>query len=128
MKGESCTIFSMETRLYQKLIVWQEAHKLCLQIYKITITFPSSEKFGLVSQMRRSGYSIPTNLAEGNSRHSKKDKSHFVEIAIGSLEELHYQCTLSRDLGYITPKQFEPLDSHNGAVGYLLYKLRSSLQ
>lgn len=118
----------METRTYQKLIVWKEAHALCLQIYKITAEFPSTEKFGLISQMRRSGYSIPTNLAEGNSRASKKDKSHFVTIAIGSLEELHYQCLLSQDLGYLNTEQYNTLDQHIGRVGYLLYKLNSSLK
>lgn len=118
----------MEARTYQKLIVWQEAHALCLQIYKLTADFPSTEKFGLVSQMRRSGYSIPTNLAEGNSRASKKDKSHFVTIAIGSLEELHYQCLLSRDLGYLNKEQYASLGLHIGRVGYLLYKLHSSLK
>jgi four helix bundle protein len=118
----------MEVRLYQKLIVWQEAHRLCLQIYKVTKSFPADEKFGLVNQMRRAAYSVPTNLAEGNSRRSKKDKSYFVDIAIGSLEELHYQCTLSRDLGYMNSEQFASLNSHIGSVGYLLYKLRSSLQ
>lgn len=118
----------MRTRLYQQLVVWQEAHTLCLKIYKVTAAYPPSEKFGIVSQMRRSVYSIPMNLAEGNSRSSKKDKSRFVAMATGSLEELHYQCILSRDLGYITSTTFDELNDHIQRVGYLLHKLRASLQ
>ncbi len=118
----------METRLYQKLIVWQEAHALCLQVYKITTDFPSAEKFALVSQMRRSAYSIPTNLAEGNSRLTKKDKAHFVMIAMGSLEELHYQCLLSHDLGYLSKEDRDNLQQHVGRVGYLLQRLHSALK
>ncbi len=118
----------MQIRQYEKLIVWQEAHKLCIRTYTVTKSFPSEEKFGLVNQMRRSAYSIPTNLAEGNSRRSKKDKGHFVNIAVCSLEELHYQYILARDLKYLAVHVITEAMNHIQRVGYLLHKLYDSLK
>jgi four helix bundle protein len=118
---------SMRQRPYEKLIAWQRADELCQYIYAVTRLFPMEERFGLVSQMRRSSYSIPMNLAEGNGRRSKKEKSHFVTIAIGSLEELHYQCKLAHKLGYIVEKHLLEADDKIQKVGYLLERLRISL-
>lgn len=117
----------MRTRPYQKLIVWKESHNLCLGIYKVTKKFPSAELYGLTKQMRSSSSSVPTNIAEGNGRRTKKDKKRFLVIAEGSLEELHYQCVLAKDLGYITSKVFEAFDDQIQRVGYLIYKISTSL-
>lgn len=114
-------------RQYEKLIVWKESHALCLVIYEITAKFPSEEKFGLVSQMRRSAYSVPTNLAEGNTRRSIKEKAHFTVISAASLDELHYQCVLALDLHYLKQETFDTLNDLIQRVGYLLERLRSSL-
>lgn len=118
----------MKTRQYQKLIVWQEAHELCKKIYKYTKNLPSDEKFGLTSQIRRSAYSIPMNIAEGNGRRTKKDKSRFLDIAIASLEELHYQRLLAFELGYISKEHQNDLLDHIQRVGFLLHKLHLSLR
>jgi four helix bundle protein len=118
----------MHERPYEKLIVWKEAHILCLSIYTLSKKFPDSEKFGLVTQMRKSSYSVPTNIAEGNTRRTNKDKSHFFIIALGSLEELHYQCTLARDLEYITKEDFDKVDDHIQRTSFLLTKLKSAFQ
>ena len=72
---------------FRGLIVWQKSHELTMEIYKLTSFFPSDEKFGLVSQMRRAAYSIPANIVEGHSRKSKKEFLQFLNIAKGSLEE-----------------------------------------
>ena len=117
----------MHTRPYEKLIVWQEAYKLCLLIYKITFKFPSEEKFGLVSQMRRSSYSVCINLAEGNTKKSMKEKCHFIEIAHSSLEELHCEARLSKDLQYLPDTIFEEVDDYIQRISFLLLKLRQSL-
>lgn len=117
----------MNTRPYQQLVAWKEAHQLCLRIYTLTGKFPAEEKFGLTSQMRKSAYSVPTNIAEGNGRKTKKDRSHFLDIATGSIEELHYQCILARDLGYLTPKECEELHDRIQRTGYLIHKLQQSL-
>lgn len=117
----------MNLRPYQTLIVWKEAHALCLRIYELTKAFPSEEKYGLTSQMRRSAYSIPTNIAEGNGRKTKADKSHFLAISTGSIEELHYQCILTHDLGYINNVIRDDLHDRIQRIGYLIHKLQQSL-
>lgn len=117
----------MRLRPYQKLIAWEEAHSLCVWTYRITTSFPKSELFALVSQMRRSSSSVSTNIAEGNSRRTPKDQRSFLTISIASLEELHYQYLLAKDLGYITEAQFTEADDRIQRTGYLIGKLRSSL-
>jgi four helix bundle protein len=117
----------MHQRPHEKLVAWQEAYQLCIWIYQLTQKFPPAELFGLVSQMRRSAYSVPMEIAEGNMRRSKKDRAHFLERAIASLEELHCQCRLSLDLAYITKAEFERTEQHIHRVSYLLTRLRSSL-
>lgn len=117
----------MHSRPYQKLIAWKESHKLCILIYKFTKLFPAEEKFNLVSQMRRSASSVPTNIAEGNVKKSNKEQSHFLEISLASLEELHYQCLLSNELQYLSGEQFQSLHDLIQRVGYLVGKLRRSV-
>ena len=117
----------MTLRPYEKLIVWQEAFKLCLLIYRITRAFPKEERYGLISQMRRSSYSVPINIAEGNAKRSAKEKLHFFEIAKASLEELHCESRLSLELGYLNKVQFDEIDNGIHRVSYLFMKLRASL-
>ncbi|MGZ5244559.1 MAG: four helix bundle protein [Bacteroidia bacterium] len=87
-------------KTFQELIVWQKAHYLVLDIYKLTAEFPKSEVFGLTSQMRRSSVSIAANIAEGFGKKGKPDKARFFNIAQGSLEETNYYLILAQDLGY----------------------------
>lgn len=114
-------------RPYEKLIAWQEAFKLCLWTYRITKAFPQEEKFALVSQMRRSAYSVPMNISEGNVKRSAKDKAHFLEMALGSLEELHCQFRISLGLQYISERTYKEADQHIHRISYLVNKLRSSI-
>ncbi len=86
---------------FEDLEVWQKAHVCVLDIYRISRGFPAEEKFGLISQMRRSAVSIAANIAEGFKKRGQRDKAHFYNIAQGSLEELRYYLILSKDLGYI---------------------------
>lgn len=116
----------MEKRPYEKLIAWQEAFSLCLWIYTLTKKFPSEEKFGLTSQMRRAVVSISLNIAEGNSRRSSKDKMYFFEIALGSLEEVHCQCQIALGLAIIDEREMEKANSKINRTSYLISKLRSS--
>jgi len=109
---------------FKDLLVWQKAHELVMEIYKITKTFPQEERFGLVSQMRRGAVSIPSNIAEGFVKRSIRDKSNFYNVAQGSLEELKYYLILSEDLGYA---QNENLLLKADEVGKLLNRLLSSL-
>lgn len=94
---------------YNNLQIWQEAMDLVEDIYKLTASFPSEEKFCLVSQMTRAAVSIPSNIAEGAGRNSDKDFAHFISIAIGSLYELHTQVILCERLGFIDYSQSQEL-------------------
>jgi len=113
----------MYQRPYERLIVWQEAHKLFLWINTLAATFPEHEKFALADQMRRSAYSVPMNIAEGNSRRTKKDKRRFFNIAQSSLEELHCQMRIARDVGYLDQEAFANGHDWINRVGYLLMRL-----
>ena len=111
---------------FQQLEVWQEAHKLVLTVYQVTKEFPTDERFGLVTQMRRAAVSIPANIAEGFKRRGIQDKIRFYNISEGSLEELKYFCILSRDLGYIS--SYPALMTQAETVGRLLNGLITSTE
>lgn len=91
---------------FEKLIAWQKARELALEIFKITKLFPKDELFGMTSQMRRCSVSIASNLAEGSGRNSIKDKARFTEIAFGSALELLNQLILSFDFEYIEEQKY----------------------
>lgn len=91
---------------FRDLFVWQKGHKSVLFVYELTKIFPQDELFGLVSQMRRAAVSITSNIAEGFSRSSSKEKIRFYSIAGGSAIELQNQLLISLDIGYISQKQY----------------------
>ncbi len=91
--------------------VWKKSHALTLLVYKSTKTFPKEELYGLISQMRRSSSSIPSNIAEGCGRNTQAQFAQFLNDASGSASELEYQFTLSKDLGFISSEKFEKLNS-----------------
>src|SRR4051812_27040545 len=91
---------------FKDLDAWKHGHQFVLGIYKVTRSFPREELFGLVSQMRRCAVSITSNIAEGFSRASFKEKSQFYSIAQGSVTELQNQLLISKDIGYITESEF----------------------
>ncbi|MEQ8523777.1 four helix bundle protein [Gracilimonas sp.] len=94
-------------RDFRTLSVWQKSHLLALSIYNSTASFPKEELHGLISQMRRSVSSIPTNLAEGCGRNSQSEFAHFANMAMGSASELEYQLILAKDLGFVTDQIFK---------------------
>ena len=97
---------SRKIKNFTDLNTWKEAHKLVLLIYKLTKGFPREELFGLVNQIRRAVVSITSNIAEGFSRKSYKEKSQFYSMALGSLTEVQDQLIIAKDLKYITEKEF----------------------
>ncbi len=99
----------MKSFSFEKLNVWQESRQLSVKIYMLTKEFPSDEKFGLISQMRRCAISIASNIAEGSGRHSNKDKARFTEIAYGSALELLNQIILATDLNFISENEYHRL-------------------
>ena len=95
----------MASGTYRDLKVWQKAIQLVLFIYAITKQFPDDEKYGLISQMRRCAVSIPSNIAEGKGRSSKKDMNVFLCHARGSVHELETQLLIASELGYLAPNE-----------------------
>ncbi len=90
---------------YKELIVWQKSMILVKEIYKISSSFPDNEKFGLTSQMRRASVSIPSNIAEGWGRLSRKSYIQFLRISRGSLFELETQILITKELNYISDSE-----------------------
>ena len=95
---------------FKKLIVWQKAHRLTVEIYRQTRNFPAEERYSLTAQIRRSSSSVPTNIAEGAGRRGNREFQHFLEIAMGSSAELEYQILLAKDLAYWDQKTYEELE------------------
>ncbi len=117
-----------EFKSYRDLEVWQKAMALAQEIYRGTARFPSDEKFGLVSQMRRAAVSIPSNLAEGHARTGEREFLHFVSIALGSTAELETQVLLSCNLGFLPEEDKEDLLNQLGSIGRMLRGLQRSLK
>jgi four helix bundle protein len=111
---------------YKDLIVYQKSYKLALEVYKVTKKFPSSEIYGLVSQMRRSAVSIPCNIAEGYRR-GRKEYIQFLRIGQGSCSELETLLSLSKDLEFIDEAIFKSLYLLQEEVSRLLGGLINSL-
>ena len=111
---------------FEKLEVFKEARILANKIYKITNKFPAEEKYGIVSQMRRASISIISNIAEGSSRSSYKDKARFSEIAFGSLMELLSQSLIGLDQKYLTNTDLLEIRVMISSVGYKLNNLKAS--
>ena len=106
----------------------QEAHTFTINLYKISSTFPSEEKFGLTNQIRRASVSIESNLAEGAGRHSNKDFSRFLDIAQGSAFEVKCQILIARDLGYIDNNKSELLMDKINEVSRMITSLNQKLK
>ena len=92
---------------FRRLKVWQKSHKLTLDVYKTTASFPRNEQYGLTSQIRRAASSIPANIAEGCGRDGDAELARFLQIGMGSASELEYHILLARDLKFID------LETHN---------------
>ncbi len=96
----------MKVYSFEKLDCWQHARQLAVWTYKSTSHFPSEEKFGIISQMRRAAISVASNIAEGTSRKTAKDQSHFSTIAYSSTIELLNDLIISNDLGYLANENY----------------------
>lgn len=115
---------------FEKLDVWKEAIKLAVSTYNITYLFPNEEKFGLISQMRRSSVSISSNIAEGTARLTNKDKAHFMTIAYSSTLELLNQTIISKELKFITVDNYydirKEIESITNKINSLRYHFLNS--
>jgi four helix bundle protein len=116
-------------RDYKKLIVWEKAHQLVLFVYKQVLPkFPNHEQFDLLSQTKRSAYSITLNIVEGSGRTTEKDFSHFLDMALGSSHELEYSCLLAKGLEYITIEMYNDVNNKVNEVKAMLIALIKTIR
>ena len=113
---------------HKNLNAWSDAVDLAQQIYRVTERFPSNEQFGLTSQIRRAAVSIPSNIAEGAARQTKKEFLNFLHIAKGSLSELDTQLEIARRLEYLDQARWETLDERLERIDRMLSGLVRSLR
>jgi four helix bundle protein len=107
------------------LNVYQDAKAFVVAVYKLLDSFPDTEKFALCNQIRRAAISVTSNIAEGVSRTSNKEKIHFLEIAYASMMEVDSQLDVSIELGYITIEQYELINKQINNIGRQLSVLRN---
>lgn len=117
-----------EIRSYRDLIVWQKAVEFVKDCYQLTDTFPQREIYGLSQQLRRASVSIPSNIAEGNGRESRKEYIYFLNVSRGSLKEAETQLIISEKLGFISQPQLESILNKASEIGLLLNNLIRSLK
>jgi four helix bundle protein len=117
----------MTVMSYQELQVWQKAMMFVESVYRVTQTFPRYEQFGLTSQIRRAAISIPSNIAEGQGRHTTQAFQHHLSIAYGSLQETETQIMLAHRLGFMPQSEHNELLSAAGEIARMLNGLQRSL-
>jgi|WetSurSiteA1Bulk_404760.scaffolds.fasta_scaffold138467_1 four helix bundle protein len=115
-------------RSYKDLVAWQKAMALVIEVYRASQEFPKEEIFGLMSQTRRAAVSIPSNIAEGHARTSKKEFQYFLSNASGSLAELETQLVMAHQLAYIDETTINHLLARLWEVARILNRLLSSLR
>lgn len=118
----------MGLRSYKELVVWQKSFQLSLDIFRVTKKLPKSEMYGLVSQMRRAAFAIPSNIAEGYSRKHRKEYAQFIRIAFASGAELETQLLISKEVKLISNRDFSKVNGLLTEVMKMLNKLISSLE
>ena len=114
-------------RNFKKYDIWKLSHQLTLTIYTISNSFPKDETYNLVSQIRRSTLSIPTNIAEGCGRNSDKEFNQFLNIALGSATETEYLILLAKDLNYLNEVNYLLLDQQINTIKSKIYTLKNKL-
>jgi len=118
----------MEIKGYKKLKVWEKAHKLAMEIYRVSNKFPKEELYGLTSQIRRSAFSISLNIVEGHASSSKKEFLNFLNISNRSLVETEYLLEIMKELNFISDTEYQRLDKMRCEVGIMLNAFTKSVK
>ncbi|MBU1863872.1 MAG: four helix bundle protein [Candidatus Omnitrophica bacterium] len=113
---------------WKDLDVWKKSHELVKDVYKITVSLPKDELYGITSQLKRSAVSVPTNIVEGFSRNTTKEYIQFLFNSRGSLEEMRYLLFLVFDIKFINSKQYEKLESDCVGISKMLNALINNLK
>jgi four helix bundle protein len=112
---------------YRDLLVWQKAMSLVEECYRLTDAFPRREMFGLTAQVRRAAISVPSNIAEGHTRHHGKEYVQFLYVASGSLSEVETQMVLALRLKYLPKEECERFFCSSDEIGKMLTGLRKAI-
>ena len=112
---------------YEQLHAWRECHELALGIYSVTKAFPSDERYGLTSQIRRAAFSAPVNIVEGSSRKSRKEFRRFLDIALSSLSEVGYALRFAHEAGLLDDTSWQELSNRQNRSRFLTWRLYRSL-
>jgi four helix bundle protein len=113
---------------FEELVIWQESVEFAKDVYSLTKKFPQAEQFGIISQLNRAGVSISLNIAEGAGRGSNAELSRFIQISIGSLNEIVTLLTISRDQGYFSQKDFSIYYEKCERLSKMLHAFKNSLK
>lgn len=113
---------------YKKLKVWEKAHTLAMEIYRISKTFPKEEIYGLTSQIRRAAFSVPLNIVEGHASTSRKEFLSFLNIANRSLVETEYLLEILRELNFMDEIAYQRLEKQRNEVGVMLYAFTKAVK
>ena len=112
---------------YKNLVVYAKSKDLVKQVYALLKMFPKEEQYALCDQLRRAVISVPSNIAEGMGRSSNKERTHFVEIAYGSLMETNCQLEIASELNYISEEEYNNIDKEIDTIARMLSGLKQSL-
>lgn len=115
-------------RNYKNIVAWQRGHQLALEVYRETQHFPTEERFGITSQVRRAAYSVPANIAEASGRNTQKDYLRFLSMSLGSLKETEYFLLLALDLEYITSEVHALMTNSVNSTFAALHGLMKAVQ
>ncbi len=113
---------------YKDLIVWQKSITLVTNVYVLTKSFPSEEKYGIVSQMNRAAVSVPSNIAEGWGRESSKSYLQFLKVSRGSLMEVETLLVIAKNLNFITEKEYKIISDNIEELAKILQGLIKSIK
>jgi len=113
---------------YKELKIWKKSMDLVQNVFQLTASFPNSEKYGLIDQIKRSSISVPSNIAEGAGRTTNKDFSRFLSISRGSLNELNTQLIISCRLNFIENDQLNELEIKINEIQKMIYKFNQGLE
>jgi four helix bundle protein len=112
---------------YERLDAWRLCHELVLAVYRLTSTWPTQERYGLVSQVRRAATAIPTNIAEGSAKRGPREFRRYLDISLGSLSELTYLLRLAHDLGYLNAEELAAIEETRNRAGQVTWRLCQGL-
>ena len=107
---------------------WRLAYALAVEVYRVTVSFPKQELYGLTSQIRRATFSVALNIAEGSAKRGPREFRRYLDIALGSLSELTCALRLARDLGFLSAETWAALEKQRNHAGALTWKLYRAMQ